>query len=187
MAPVSRPPRSGWAAGCRSVERHFSRPSADGGADVLRASHHGSYALTVETKGIVGGQHEVAATSTREAILRLLAVADVLLETNEIVEGVQRLGVDSAPATTRSLLSKMAEAGQIRKVRRGLYGAADNQTAVSLDQRRPAVLWPTDLELRAGAQFVVTKNVSSDIDDDQYHPAELVNEPTETGSDCEEE
>lgn len=94
-------------------------PTTDGGYDVALVASDGEYVAGFESKR--SNTFDASEGSTREAILYLLESEPRLFETHEIVEGVQRLGVDSRAATTRSLLSKLAGARKIERVRRGLY------------------------------------------------------------------
>lgn len=95
---------------------------ADGGYDAAIVAPGGSYAVAVEVRR--SNTFDASEGSTREAILHVLASEPRVFETHEIVDGVQELGVNSQAATTRSLLSKMAEAKQVERVRRGLYREA---------------------------------------------------------------
>ena len=123
------------------IEKHFSATSVASDKSVLD-SVIGSGSFSRRTRILLSGTADVEVGSTREGIHRILDSEDRSFETLEIVQGVQRLGVDSTPATTRSLLSKMAESGQIHRVRRGLYRRAGHSAAAVSTDGRWAPLWP---------------------------------------------
>lgn len=72
----------------------------------------------------VGGSPSAIPT-IREVVVRLLQSDARPFETSEILEEVRRAGIESQDASTRSILSKLAdrEDGPIKRIRRGLYEA----------------------------------------------------------------
>lgn len=98
----------------------FGEALPDPGVEIMFTGS-GKTTAIVELKRAAGAfEASDMSTSTRTAILRLLATEDRPFETTEIVERVQTQ-VGSQPTTTRSLLSKMADKNQIQRVRRGWY------------------------------------------------------------------
>lgn len=94
--------------------------------------------VAIEVKRHQVNEDGSGSNSIRDGILYVLAAEKGPLGTSEIVEAVQRLGIEAQPASTRSLLSKMAETGQIHRLRRGLYQAHSHWSQPHLSGLEPS-------------------------------------------------
>lgn len=126
--------------------------------------------------------------NTRQAVFRVLAKANGPLTTGDIVDGVHGLGITAQDATIRSVISKLADSDQIRKVRRGLYEIKGGTTYVVKHHRdgttvagyyRPSQIASARIYTPTAYEFMTEAGLA----DEEEEPEEELMFPT--GSDCE--
>lgn len=150
----------------------------DSGADLVYTAPDGTR-VVVEAKSSSKPSRAAGPPNVREAILQLLAKEDRAFEASEIVSGVRDLGVDAKPASIRSLLSKMADGGQIDRPKRGLYqrkGAVIDPAAGSGGLIRPSGRFVRQAEIPTPAEFMAMRTdpdeEEPDFDPSDYDPDE---------------
>lgn len=102
-----------------ALEAVLAQP--DSGADMFVRMPNGDWGAVQVKAAREAPTSDNTPTSTRGAILRLLASDPRPFETHEIVERVPEFGADSQAATTRSILAKMHKRGEVEQVKRGVY------------------------------------------------------------------